>query len=100
MCKRRMPLLLTCVTQGGVSDRITHRYKHMIRTEAIGLGIVLGIVGGLTANAYQHYPVEIVYAQEEVQEEPKEVLIEVRVDWTPERIEKEIRDTFQEDPDE
>lgn len=32
-------------------------------------------------------------------EEPKEVQIEVIIDWTPERIKKEIRDTFPEQPE-
>ena len=39
---------------------------------------------------------EVVNAQEP--EEPREVRLEVIIDWTPERIEKEIRDTFYFDP--
>lgn len=32
-------------------------------------------------------------------QEPEYILIEARINWTPERIEQEIRDTFPEDPD-
>lgn len=41
----------------------------------------------------------LAYNVEEVVEEPKEVKLEVIVDWTPERIEQEIRETFPENPD-
>ena len=40
------------------------------------------------------------YAKQEVviAEEPKVVLIEVKIDWTEERIKEEIRNTFPENP--
>ena len=41
-------------------------------------------------------PTTVVYAREP--EQPQVVLIETKINWTPERIEKEIRDTFPESP--
>lgn len=61
----------------------------MIRPKAIGLGVVLGILGGIAIDVYQlANPATIVYAQEE--EAPREIRIEVRVNWTEERIDQEI----------
>lgn len=41
---------------------------------------------------YEKEPVEVV-------QEPVEVIVEVEIEWTPERIEREIRATFPESPD-
>ena len=60
------------------------------------LGVLLGNVGDIV---YQNMSKPYVYASEYEEEvvEPKEVLIGTKIDWTPERIEKEIRATFPED---
>lgn len=56
--------------------------------------MLLGIVGGLGIDTAQRtIGAEIVYAREP--EAPRVVLIETRIDWTPERIEKEINDQAQ-----
>ena len=73
----------------------------MLRPHLIGTGIVLGIVLGIGINAYnlthpQTFETHFVYFAEA--EEPEVVQIAVEVDWTKERIEKEIRDTFPESP--
>ena len=62
------------------------------------LGVLLGNVGDIV---YQNMSKPYVYASEYEEEvvEPKEVLIGTKIDWTRERIIKEIRDTFPEDPD-
>lgn len=61
----------------------------------------MGIVSGISLDVYFTTQVEQVYAAEAHFEasEPREVLIEVVYDWTSERIEQEIRDTFPESPD-
>jgi hypothetical protein len=70
----------------------------MIRRQVIGAGIILGILGGLFLDAYMRaYPSHITYASPP--EEPQVVQIEVVIDWTPERIKQEIRETFPEAPE-
>ena len=60
------------------------------------IGIVTGIVCDILGqplivqNVQASAPVEV--------EEPREVRLEVVVNWTPERIEKEIRTVFHEEP--
>lgn len=60
------------------------------------IGIVTGIVCDILGqplivqNVQASAPVEV--------EEPREVRLEVVVNWTPERIEKEIRTIFKEEP--
>jgi len=64
------------------------------------VGVCFGIVTGLFADVLSKpYVLEVQAAElEEVKEEPKEVRLEIVVNWTPERIEKEIRATFPEAP--
>jgi len=65
----------------------------------IALSVGVGIVGGILLDVL-HTPsiVEEVHAAETVEVAPKEVRIEVVIDWTAERIEKEIREVFHEMP--
>jgi hypothetical protein len=58
------------------------------------IGVGVGILGGILLSYAFLAKAEPIYYS--VVEEPKEVLIEVRIDWTEERIKKEIRDTFPE----
>lgn len=60
-------------------------------------GVCLGIVTGLVVDILsQPYVVEVEAST--IKEEPREVQIEVIIDWTPERIEQEIRTMFPEEP--
>lgn len=65
--------------------------------------IIGGIVGGTVAHhlTYDSNGSDIVHVAEAATTTPvaKEVRVEVKIDWTKERIEKEIRDTFPEDPE-
>lgn len=67
--------------------------------KVIGFAVVSGMLAPIlydwsSTNAY----VEVVHAQEVV-EEPREVLVEVVIDWSRERIVQEIHNTFPENPD-
>lgn len=68
--------------------------------QVIGGSVLVGMIMGICIDvirdnwAYQ-YVVEVAHAEEL----PKEVRIEVVYNWTPERIEEEIRKVFWEDPD-
>jgi hypothetical protein len=63
-------------------------------------GILVGIVLGLAVNAVTTVAsTEYVYAKEKVEPQPVEVKLEVKIDWSDERIEQEIRNTFTEDPE-
>ena len=63
----------------------------MIKPRLIGIGVTLGILGGLLLDVYQvSNPAQIVYAAEE--EPPREIKIEVRINWTEERIEQLIEE--------
>lgn len=64
--------------------------------------MVIGIISGISLDIYVTHHVEHVLASTEhfeAPETPKEVRLEVIIDWTEHRIEKEIRDAFPEDPD-
>ena len=61
---------------------------------AVVVGILTGIMSDILSQPY----VQEVRA-ETVKEEPREVLLEVVYNWTPERIEQEIRTVFHEQPD-
>jgi hypothetical protein len=63
----------------------------------ICLSILGGILLGISVNVWKANEAHYAYAKEEVFKVPQEVQIRVVVDWTQERIEKEIRDTFSED---
>ena len=64
------------------------------------MAVAIGIIFPLLTHAYMTSQA-VIYEKEpvEVVQEPVEVIIEVEIDWTPERIEQEIRDTFPESPD-
>lgn len=63
----------------------------MIRFKAIGLGMCIGILGGILIDVYSSIPpAMVVYAQEP--EAPRIIQIETRINWTPERIEEEIKE--------
>lgn len=62
------------------------------------MGVMFGIMTGLAADLLSKPWVYEVYAAP-VKVEPRVVQLEVIVNWTPERIEKEIRDTFPEAPE-
>ena len=78
---------------------ILKKYLPNITMRVIGWCFVTAIILGIFMDVYDVNPFEpeIVYA-ENVKEEPKEVRIEVVIDWDEERIIKEIRDTFPEEP--
>jgi len=61
------------------------------------VGVCFGIVTGLFADVLSKPYVQEVQAAT-IEEEPKEVRLEIVIDWTPERIEKEIRTLFPEEP--
>lgn len=70
----------------------------MIRRQVIGAGLILGILTGIGINAYnishpETFESHFVYVAEA--EEPQVVQIAVKIDWTPERIEKEIDEQAQ-----
>lgn len=72
--------------------------RHMT-SRVVASAVLSGIVMGLFIDWSLSNPyIDVVHAQETI-EEPQEVRIQVVIDWTPERIEKEIRDTFPESPD-
>lgn len=82
---------------------ILGRFAKTINWElCIGIGLLGGIVLGILIDI-KSQPIVIINEVEakEVEESiyPREVKIEAVIDWTPDRIEKEIRDTFPEDPD-
>lgn len=61
----------------------------MIRHQVIGAGIILGIIGGLFIDSWMTaYPSTIVYAKEP--DPPQVIQIATRINWTPERIDREI----------
>ena len=71
-----------------------------LTVQAIGGAVLVGIIMGICidvirANWAYQYVVEVAHAEEL----PQEVRIEVVYNWTPERIEEEIRTVFHEDPD-
>lgn len=69
----------------------------MIRRQVIGAGLVLGIVSGILIDTYMRaYPAHIIYVAEAKEEV---IQIEVEIDWSTSRIEKEIRTVFNEEPD-
>lgn len=61
---------------------------------AVLVGIVMGILVQVSIDSATP-----VYAVNEIVEEEEVIEIEVVIDWTKERIEKEIRATFPEDPE-
>lgn len=65
----------------------------------ICLSILGGILLGISVNVWKANEAHYAYAKEEIvwPEFETEVKIRVHIDWTEERIEKEIRDTFPED---
>lgn len=66
-------------------------------TRLVIVGVCFGIVTGLFADVLSQPYVQEVQAAT-IKEEPKKVRLEVVINWTPERIEKEIRTTFKEAP--
>lgn len=77
--------------------------------QIVGWGVVLGVIGGISVFALNLHLAENVYAahsglveemssqKQVVEPEPKEVLIEVVYNWTPERIAQEIDKVFHDD---
>jgi len=74
--------------------------RPIIRREVIGWGIALGIISGIVIDTMiqQSFVVYEAEAHTEIEIPRKEVLIETRINWTPERIEQEIQNTFPEAP--
>lgn len=72
----------------------------MLSRQVIGGAVITGIIGGIVIHSYQlAYPAEVVYASnEEIELKAQVIQIATVIDWTSERIEKEIRDTFPEAP--
>lgn len=64
-------------------------------------GIVLGLfLDGMNTHFLTPIHYTSAYAGEHTHPvAPKEVLIKAHIEWTPERIEREIRETFPENPD-
>lgn len=86
------------VQRGKVTDCITHNLSCM--QQRIAVGVCIGIFLGLLIDTAQRTMEEpIIYTAHAQEVAPKEVLIEVRINWTKERIEEEIRKTFPEDPE-
>jgi hypothetical protein len=82
--------------------RLTEERKEHWR-QLIGWGVILGILTGFAIDRYvQSEVAKIVYIKtvhaEEVKELEEKILIEVKIDWTKERIEQEIRTVFHEEP--
>lgn len=65
----------------------------------IGLAIVTGIIAGILIDVKKAEGVHVIQIAEAATTTPKEVRIEVVVNWTKERIEKEVRTVFWEDPE-
>lgn len=67
----------------------------------VGWGVTLGCILGVSLH-FSLSQTEVVYAEtttvEVAEPEPKTVLIEVKYNWTEERIEQEIRNVFVEAP--
>lgn len=84
--------------------RARHRRSNLTK-DVICLCISTGVIIGLFLSFAQHYHASKVEAKElplvnsSELPLPREVRIEARINWTPERIEKEIRNTFSEDPE-
>lgn len=70
-----------------------------ITGNVIAGAVLAGILMGLFVQISLDSATVVQAKSEEVIEEPKEVRIEVVTDWTKERIEQEIRDTFPESPE-
>jgi hypothetical protein len=63
----------------------------MIRRQVIGASLCIGILGGILIHTWlTAHPTKVVYAAEP--EQPRVVQIEVVIDWTKDRINKEIED--------
>ena len=68
----------------------------------VAIAVVVGIVAGILIDVKRAEGVQDVHfvqVAEAATSTPPEVRIEVVTDWTRERIEREIRDTFPEDPE-
>lgn len=62
------------------------RWHHLL-----GVGMCLGILGGILGDIwYQSGTRPIIYVAEASELEPRVVLIGTMIDWTPDRIDKEI----------
>jgi len=68
-------------------------------TQAVAVGIAVGIVVGIIIDMYFTPIVEVAHAEEVVQIEPVEVLVEINYNWDIERAKEEIRKVFPEDPE-
>lgn len=69
----------------------------------VGWGVTLGVITGVGIFVSQPHLVDYVQAEstievEQVEPEPQVVRIKVVYNWTPERIEQEIREVFHEKP--
>ena len=67
--------------------------------QIICFGMLGGILLGITIDFFSAPSERYVYAKEEPVVVPQEVRIRVHIEWTKERIEQEIRNTFTEDPE-
>jgi len=74
-----------------------------VRRHVVGIAIISSIVGAILLDVFiQHagapieYTAETAHAEEIEVEEAKTVLIEEKIDWTPERVKQEIRKVFPE----
>lgn len=61
--------------------------KHRVIDVLLGIGIGVTITIAFTANAER-----VTYTAEEPVQEPREVLIEEKIEWTKERIQQEVRE--------
>lgn len=72
-----------------------------MKQQTIAVAMFLGILSGLLVDTLQKTIwAPLIYVAEASIEnvEPKEVLLEINIDWTEERIKKEIRDVFPDAP--
>ncbi len=82
--------------RAGLSPRLERRIQ------VVALGVLLGILAGISLDIATGDKQVIAEAKAEelvVVVEPQEVMIEIRYDWSQERIEQQIRSTFIEEPD-
>lgn len=66
--------------------------KALTSRTLVGTGLAAGIVTGIGLDIwYQNSSQPIVYTAEAHEPEPREIIIETKIDWTPERIKQEYQ---------
>lgn len=76
----------------------------MITRQLVGASMCIGILVGIGIDLYNRvsaetFQSEFVYVAEAKEIEPEVIQIKIKIDWTEEKIEQRIRDTFNEDPE-